>query len=356
MLRILIINIYAIYAQIFMQSMQFMPDFSNLTRESAESFIADVSGRKGFKWTEQIRKQFIKLDYNYINIFNPKNRTSEMYLIAVMQNGLFLKNVPKEHKSYEICIAAVRQNGLSLKFVPINGSEDNKLPPAYYFTPSMKSDLYITAVKQNGLAIQYILKSARTREIELIALASSKETCLYMYLPLQYTPKEYITQELCYQMLKNDIRNFQYIPSEYMNTELCEKAIDLNVFFEYLPKEYMTPDLWIKVLDKYIYVYLHDIPIEHRTAEIYKFVMEKHILRMIDIPEEYRTPEFCAKHISKNYEAIKLTPLAHFSNDICKDAIRKWFENYKFKNERDEDDDEFENKNNSLNVTLQKDI
>lgn len=63
----------------------------------------------------------------------------ELWLKTIKRNGLNLRFVPEEFKSYEMCLAAVEQNGLALEFVE-----------------EQTEELCLAAVEENGLALKFV--------------------------------------------------------------------------------------------------------------------------------------------------------------------------------------------------------
>ena len=121
---------------------------------------------------DSIRGDLIRKSLRYAMLL--KNDTE--VVLAVQQNGLALRYVPKNLRNYkEVVLAAVTQNGDALRFTSKKLRGDK--------------EVVLTAVTQNGLALKYVAKELRgDSDVVLAAVKNdnsvlnfaSKECILYI--------------------------------------------------------------------------------------------------------------------------------------------------------------------------------
>ena len=103
-----------------------------------------------------------------LGVINPLNlnlnQIQGLFLEAVKQNGLSLKLIPRELRTFEILLFAIKQNGLSLEYI-------DPCDQTYR--------LQMEAVKQTGHAIKYIRQESRNRDIIKLAL-KTPDTLKYL--------------------------------------------------------------------------------------------------------------------------------------------------------------------------------
>jgi len=130
-----------------------------------------------------------------------EKKTEKLCLMAVLQNGLALREVPPERITDELCIKAVQQNGLAIEDVPVK---------------RITEKIALLAVQQNGLALQHVPKESQTREIYLEAVRQNGKA-------LKWVPEEYkasIIKELSVKnILGNNYQAIRYFPKEHQFQE-----------------------------------------------------------------------------------------------------------------------------------------
>jgi hypothetical protein len=85
-----------------------------------------------------------------VKIFDPLKLPRELLILAVKQNGLALKFIPRESRTLEILLYAVRQNGMALEYI-------DPLDQPYV--------IQMEALRQTGHCIKYIDYRARKRDM-----------------------------------------------------------------------------------------------------------------------------------------------------------------------------------------------
>ncbi len=149
--------------------------------------------------------------------------------IAVEEDGMALKYVPNEFKTYKICRLAVMENGYAIEFVPSEhrtnelykiSLKQEGMALEYVYDEHKNDELYKIAVKQTGYAIQYVLDHDKNKHICLMAIQNCPQTLSYV---------KYHDIELYEYAVKLDGLALSCIPKEYKTVELCKIAITQNV-------------------------------------------------------------------------------------------------------------------------------
>jgi hypothetical protein len=141
--------------------------------------------------------------------------THDMYLSAVKQNGLVLKFIPENERTYEICLEAVKQNGLALRYITsVANCNTDKL-----------YEICLEAVKQNGLALKYVqnMQELSDKEYEL-NMAAVKQNGL----ALLYRTMIFVSDKLYYEAVDNNYLAIIHVPKYKKTKELCDLAISKN--------------------------------------------------------------------------------------------------------------------------------
>lgn len=167
-----------------------------------------------------------KRNYKYIKYI--KERTPELCLESVRNNGYSLKYLTDKEKTIDICMEAVMQNGCSLRFVPIikrtadiclEAVKQNEC--ALYFVPNQTEELCLIALNKGAHIFAHIEKELLTEQMCLIAVKK------HGYL-LKYIPQNNHTYEIYLQAIKKYGHALDYIPEENRTNELCLEAVKQN--------------------------------------------------------------------------------------------------------------------------------
>lgn len=105
---------------------------------------------------------YIKND-NTFDISDDANK-NVVDLEQLEQDGLLLKNVPKNKQTEEMCITAINQN-----------------PNAYYYVRIRTPTVLLTAVKKNPWLIEEMSRSEQTEEMCLEAVSRAGATLMHIY-------------------------------------------------------------------------------------------------------------------------------------------------------------------------------
>ena len=257
--------------------------------------------------------------YTILKVIAKKYLTREVCEIAVSKNGLNLKYVPEQYRDIAMCLAAVQSDGGALGEVPerillgdkgyeicltavrndLKGLVLSFVPECYLRGKEGKA-LCEAAVKANGYALEYVPKRLITKELAKVAIevpfpvgdllwsngSRSTWSAYRSYCPvlslvpekciseelvalsarlypesLQYAPAEFVSRDLCFEMVERDPMNLRYvskldkklvnyalksnpwailaIPASLLTTKLCRDALrrDPSIPIERFPED-----------------------------------------------------------------------------------------------------------------------
>lgn len=222
--------------------------------------------------------------YTILKIIAKKHLTREVCKTAVSKNGFNLRYVPEQYRDIDMCLAAVHSDGAALIDVPKqiligkNGFEicftaicndfsgtALSFVPDFYLHENNGKILCETAVHLNGYALKYVPARFITKELAKIAIkahfpvkelywpdgscttrSAYHSDCPVLSLvpeelmseelvtlsaqlypeSLQYAPVEFVSRNLCFELIKRDPMNLQYLPEP--DKELVDYALKLN--------------------------------------------------------------------------------------------------------------------------------
>lgn len=222
-------------------------------------------------------------------------RDAVMCLAAVQSDGGALQYVPEQilfgDRGYEICLTAVRNGGLALSFVPkcyLCGEEGEALCEA--------------AVKENGYALGCVPGRLITKELVKVAIEVSSPDNLrstriayYNYYPvLSLVPKKYMSEELVALSARLYPESLQYAPAEFVSRDLCFEMVERDPMnLQYVPQ-----------LDK----------------ELVDYALESNPRAILAIPEFALTIELCRDALQMDPSI----PIERFPEDIRKKLEREF--------------------------------
>ena len=156
------------------------------------------------------------------DVSKPIENTLEEYLVAVREDGLVLKMVPKTMKTEQVCLEAVKQNGKALRFVP-------KL--------ILTEEICLEALQQDGMQIYYIPKGLLTYPICLQAVRQDG-------MALQCVPDDFQTEDIFLEAVKQNGIALRFVPMQQRKERICMAALESRaVSLEYVPESYRTPEV-----------------------------------------------------------------------------------------------------------------
>lgn len=179
--------------------------------------------------TKEIYTLVVYNNSNYILDIIPSDYiTYELCYTAVCKNGYQLKSVPKELVDYKLCLTAVRSQplisyikktypnlvdfNLYLEAVLHDGISIVHIP-----TDMLCKEICYAAVSNNGSSIQYIPLQHHSYELHRIAVSNN-------YYAIRYVPSSYITEELALIALKHGFGIIKYIPESIRSRKLYIQA------------------------------------------------------------------------------------------------------------------------------------
>ena len=131
-----------------------------------------------------------KLDDKIISL--SKIEIDKKHLEMIKTNGMFLQYIPD--KTYELCLEAVKQNGNALNSVPVNHKT---------------YEICLAAVKSNpDCSLSYVPEIHKTYEL---CLEGVKQNGNMLY----GVPENHKTYELCLEAVKNNYGVFRDLPEQF---------------------------------------------------------------------------------------------------------------------------------------------
>lgn len=202
---------------------------------------------------------------------NRVEKTPERCMIAVKQNGLVLKFIPKVMHTEKLCLEAVTQAGMAVQ---------------YLLKKVINTDICMAAVKSNGNALMYIPTEFFTSELYVEAVKQDGEA-------LRFVPDEKRTEELCLIAISQNGSAIEYVPSRILSKEICQKAVEQNgLALEYVPKNW-------------------------KSKAICLLAVNNNALALEYIPSRFKTKEICELAVQNNWKAFLYMPENMYSIEVC---------------------------------------
>jgi hypothetical protein len=230
------------------------------------------------------------------------NISSELeYYMRIVRNPYAICN--KEMQVYDECIMALKCNGHLLPHIR------NKTP-----------EMYEIAVETSGSALAHVPHEYHSPDLYVKAGYEETHFDDWIYVPYAHTsmllrhitpdiiPKllptyfflifdisdEYITHELVWSIIRKNAVSIIFIPDKYITYDMWEYAVDaVHELFKYIPYRYITPDLACRVLH-HDYGYLSHIPKYMLTADMCKIAIKQNPSRdmLVHVSKLLRSSEF----------------------------------------------------------------
>lgn len=158
--------------------------------------------------TEQERIEAVRFDGEHLKTFKEENRTYQVCLAAVCNNGNALFYVPTQHRSYEMYCAACSSAGSILRMIPSEQIDEN---------------LCTLAVSSDGMALGYVPEEMKTDRLCKLAVHNTVAA-------IQFVPRMLITPEYCAQMMRDTGNNelIQWIPTDIKKPSFYEALVQHN--------------------------------------------------------------------------------------------------------------------------------
>lgn len=202
---------------------------------------------------------------------NRVEKTPERCMIAVKQNGLVLKFIPKVMHTQELCLEAVKQDGTAVKYI------SKKV---------INTEIFITAVKNNGNALMYIPSEFFTSKLYVEALKQDGKA-------LRFVPDEQRIEELCLIAISQNGSAIEYVSSKFLSKEICQKAVEQNgLALEYVPKN-------------------------RKSKAICLLAVNNNALALEYVPSRFKTKEICELAVQNNWKAFLYMPENMYSIEVC---------------------------------------
>jgi len=249
-------------------------------------------------------------------------KTEEEALTAIKEHGgRMLEFVPDNLKTEEMCLLAVQEAGYVLEFVP----EDLKT-----------EEICLAAVQLSSSALEYVPGHMQTEEI-LLAVVQD-DGC-----SLEYVPKHLKTEAICLAAVQNDGYALEYVPKHLRTEAICLAAVQKSPMLDYVPNDMKTMEVCLAAVknDKYAMDHVPDVlkrkvekalqggsdgddDGEIKSEEDAMNFVRKNPSDFLQIPEQWRTTEFCFAVIKENYRALEYIPDNLKTEEMCLAVMHKW--------------------------------
>lgn len=239
-------------------------------------------------------------------------RDSSMYIAAVSNCSFLLEVLPDEVKDYEVCESAVR-NDLSIK----ESQCALKNVPANLLKGEKGRRLCEIAVKSNGLAISHVPHNYITDEIARNAIVNSiTRGYIILDTIIERDARDsgmklLRTDADFWNIIESDWPigriprkcdwPIGYIPGKFMSQELVDMSVEMfPASLLYVPLEYVSEELCLNVV-KRNGLHLEDVPQEYRQREaIIDAALSNSPLALKYVPNEKRTKARCLNAIKRD--------------------------------------------------------
>lgn len=308
-------------------------EFSN--KQDLRNHIVKYMDKQGFKEkTNEIdidqTNTFlnISLDNNFDdfwdgNFNNHQNELKENYIKKLKRNSEnYIEKIPEEYIDDTMLMIACDRGYMWDKYKLIKSQKGfdyiwdkikdqhitwfNHLEviPDTFKTQKVCLD-YVKEMKNfNGIPTNYITKDL------------CKQIVKEDWLAIETLPKEFIDQELSDIATNENINVFRSIPDEFKTLEMCKKAVKWSTsFLGDVPEKYMTVDFIQYVLRRTLSPILQFIPKERQTKEIQILALSENWNDLWSIPFNKRTIDFCKIAVSNTLESLRFVP-EHLYHDI----------------------------------------
>ncbi len=214
--------------------------------------------------------------------FIPNNVKNYNFWLECVINGMFLREVPEEHKTCELCVEAIKNSELYnfdvdwlFEFIPDNIKNYN-----FWLECVKIKGLYLYKVSENLIDYNLIFIAFKTDGIQL-----------------DYKIENFKSLELCVDAIKNDMNYLHFLSDKILNYNFCLKAVKDNCGLEGVPKKFVTQELCLE------------------AVKAYGFDIEY-------VPEELLTLELCLIAIKNNCETLKIIPEKFKTHELCFEAVK----------------------------------
>lgn len=145
---------------------------------------------------------------------------------------------------------------------------------------------------------------------------------------LAYVPKEYISKQLCEEVIKQNPQAIRHIPQEYLQDEyFCAKiAVCAPEIIKAIPDIYLTEKVCMSVVTS-TSDYLGMLPMEKRTLNVCECAIDYEVVYwngengytsvLRYVPETLRNHSLCMRAVRTWYEALEFVPENIMTDAMC---------------------------------------
>lgn len=204
-----------------------------------ECLIAIEENEKSFNYIDKN----ILLENDYIKILSinglllkyipTEKRTFKILTHAISKNADSIQYI--DNPNYEFCLQAIEKDGYTLKYIQHKTHEICLLavkicPDALQYVENQTYEIAKIAIEQDGETIRFLDNNLFCNELIEIAIKNTVYS-------LQYIPSKYRTFELCYYAVKKNFYCLMDLLENEQTEEICKIALDQNNgSFQYIKK------------------------------------------------------------------------------------------------------------------------
>jgi hypothetical protein len=209
-----------------------------------------------------LSRTVVKKHGNWLQFVKNSQRTFELCMIAVQDEGLSLKHVishmhtPENY--YQLCMIAVQNDGDALKYVDtgVINYVEIAVAAVQQWSPAIShvnvqhpefGTIALVAVRRDSRALNYIQLNVMNHEtliaMAMIAVHQDGQTIKF-FDSLQSTS---VYQQLCMNAVQQNWNALQFVVAEVLGNyrELCTVAIDQNgIALKYVNDDLLEPEIY----------------------------------------------------------------------------------------------------------------
>lgn len=270
--------------------------------------------------------------YVHLERIGKQAQTEEMVQAAIKQfnvehkEWLLLNVIAKKFLTREICELAVRNNGLNLKYVPKMYCDEN---------------MVLIAVRNNGDVLRdvpdSILYYEKGYEICRIAVSNNSSGDA-----LEYVPRQWLQDERGYEICRIAVSNsssgeaLAYVPQQWLHgkrgKEICKAAVNANGYaIKYVPQKFLSKQLIKDAINApasekmnwSIESIISWLPKRCMSEEIVAMITKRWPISLRVVPMEFVTPALCNELVLLDPTNLRYIPVQLMSKDLIDNALRE---------------------------------
>lgn len=226
---------------------------------------------------------------------NRVEKTPERCFVAVKQNGLALRMIPKAMHTVDMCLEAVKQNGYAVSYVS---------------SKVLTYEICLEAVKNNPEALTYIPETLQTEELYLEAVKQDGRT-------LRYIPETHKSKSICMKAVLQNGLALKFVPGKFKSGILCMNAVKQNgLALEFVPNDIVSKELF-EIAVEQSGLALKFVPGNRKSKALCDLAVNNNPLALEHVSDRFKTPELCNAAVCSDWRAFLYVPEDMYTLDKC---------------------------------------